>query len=81
MESLEPHHRDKFEEFKSITGIDNDSQDEKIVQLLTIHDFNLNNAISVYFDTGFDSIANSSGINVHDQDDSHLTHKIGRAHV
>lgn len=75
MESLEPHHRDKFEEFKSITGIDNDSQDEKIVQLLTIHDFNLNNAISVYFDTGFDSIANSSGINVHDQDDSHLTHR------
>ncbi|RCK56253.1 UBX domain-containing protein 2 [Candida viswanathii] len=75
MDALEPHHRDKFEEFKSITGIENDSDDDKIVQLLTIHDFNLNNAISTYFDSGFDSIGNSSSVNVHDEDDSHLTHR------
>lgn len=75
MDALESHHRDKFEEFKSITGIETDSDDDKIVQLLTVHDYNLNNAVSSYFDSGFDSIGNSSAVNMHDQDDSHLTHR------
>ncbi|KAL6450287.1 UBX2 UBX domain-containing protein 2 [Candida maltosa Xu316] len=80
MESLAPEHRDKFEDFKSITGISNDTDDEKIAQLLILNDYNLNNAISTYFDSGFDTIGASSAVNVHDEIDNNLTHRHNSNH-
>ncbi|EGW35774.1 uncharacterized protein SPAPADRAFT_64855 [Spathaspora passalidarum NRRL Y-27907] len=56
-------------QFKSITGIENDENDDKVLRLLVIHEYNLNNAISTYFDSGFEmaETANtySSGAQVH----------------
>ncbi|KAI5955025.1 hypothetical protein KGF54_001586 [Candida jiufengensis] len=58
-----------IDQFKLITGFESsessdtnegDDIDSKILRLLTIHDYNLNNSISTYFDTGFESIGNVS---------------------
>lgn len=58
---------DIISQFKSIAGLD-DSSDENIRNLLTVHNSDLNNAISSYFDTGFDSIQSSSGAQVHEEE-------------
>ncbi|KAG7666175.1 uncharacterized protein J8A68_000287 [[Candida] subhashii] len=60
-EELTNDQQESFIQFKSITGLlDSDNTDSgtdtKIIQLLTIQEFNLNNAISTYFDSGFDTI-------------------------
>ena len=85
MDSLSSDHKEKVDEFKSITGSSTDSEnDDKIIEFLTVHDFDLNNAISTYFDSGFDSIGNSSAINQHDEIDklrpidTHITTKMKR---
>lgn len=52
--------RDLIEQFRSITGLEGDS-DSNITDLLTVNGWNLNNSISIYFDTGFDLI--SAGVN------------------
>ncbi|CAH2353475.1 hypothetical protein CLIB1423_11S00518 [[Candida] railenensis] len=52
--------RDLIEQFRAVTGLAEDS-DANITDLLTVNGWNLNNSISVYFDTGFDSI--SAGVN------------------
>lgn len=76
MDSLSLDYREKVDQFKSITGSSTESEDDdKIIELLTVHDFDLNNAISTYFDSGFDSIGNSSAINQHDEIDNELTHR------
>ncbi|KAK6455298.1 secretion lowering protein [Scheffersomyces xylosifermentans] len=55
-DDLTAEQQDLFDQFKAISGIDNDENDEKVAQLLIVNEFNLNNAISHYFDTGFESI-------------------------
>lgn len=81
MDSLSSDHKEKVDEFKSITGSSTDSEnDDKIIEFLTVHDFDLNNAISTYFDSGFDSIGNSSAINQHDEIDNQVTHRHSHHH-
>lgn len=78
MEGLSEEKKHLLEEFKSITGLESD--DEKIISLLTINDFNLNNSISNYFDSGFDSLEtnqSTTGAEVLDTDNgvSQLRHR------
>lgn len=52
MDTLSEHHTQLVAEFKGITDTSEDDHD-KIIRLLDIHDWNLNNAILAYFDSGF----------------------------
>ncbi|KAI5965861.1 uncharacterized protein KGF55_001224 [Candida pseudojiufengensis] len=58
-----------IEQFKLIIGFEaNDDSgendiDSKITRLLTIHDYNLNNSISTYFDSQFETIESINSIN------------------
>lgn len=54
-----------IQEFKTIT---NSEDDENIKNLLTIHDWNLNNAIMTFFDTGFESVNQPQSIINHRHD-------------
>lgn len=46
-----------IEQFKAVTDISTDENDANITNLLRVHDYNVNNAISTYFDSGFTSVA------------------------
>lgn len=58
--SLDEHQQSLVDEFTLVSGLNDDNGDnsvqEKIVQLLTIYDWDLNNAVMNYFDSGFESI-------------------------
>lgn len=41
------------DEFKAISGVELDDDLSKVIQLLSVNDWNLNNAIGNYFDSGF----------------------------
>lgn len=45
-----------LQHFKLIAGISGDEDDDKVLQLLSFHNNDLNNAISVYFDSKFESL-------------------------
>lgn len=60
-----------FEQFKSISGVTGSDDDDKVRLLLTNHQYNLNNALSIYFDSGFDSLNQTSvttGADFHEDD-------------
>lgn len=59
MSELSSEHQELVDQFKAIAGLEDSENDNKVFQLLTINDFNLNNAISFYFDSGFESIEQS----------------------
>ncbi|MDC6270808.1 UBX domain-containing UAS family protein [Acetobacter pasteurianus] len=57
----DPVQSEAIEQFIAITGIESNGDiEEKVLRLLNVHDNNLNNAISTYFDTGFESIETAS---------------------
>ncbi|KAI3405482.2 hypothetical protein KGF56_001500 [Candida oxycetoniae] len=62
MTDLDHQDQDIFDQFVNVTGIANsdDEAKDKVRRLLTIHDYNLNNAVSTYFDTGFSSVEAAS---------------------
>lgn len=67
-------------QFEGITGLGPEEENDNIAKLLRINDWNLNNAISNYFDTKFDSVAShaaSSGFEAidNDENDAHLSHR------
>lgn len=75
MESLSEAQRSQYAEFTSITGIEvsDDETVAKVLALLDHHDYNLNNAVLAYFDTGLDlppppeiPLAESSGASTMD---------------
>ncbi|CAI5759199.1 unnamed protein product [Candida verbasci] len=73
MNQLTSEQQEKIDTFKAVSGIEDDENLENIINLLSINDFNLNNAISTYLDSGFESLGNtpiaegmSSSIDVHD---------------
>ncbi|EAZ63256.2 secretion lowering protein [Scheffersomyces stipitis CBS 6054] len=75
MSELSSEHQELVDQFKAIAGLEDSENDNKVFQLLTINDFNLNNAISFYFDSGFESIEQSrarAANNVHDEQQSEL---------
>ena len=51
---LTPEQQDLVTQFVSISGAEDDRQ--KVVSLLTVNNWDLNNALSSYFDHGFDVI-------------------------
>lgn len=60
-----------FEQFKNISGINGSENDDKLRLLLESHDYNLNNALSVYFDSGFESLNQASvttGVDFHEEE-------------
>ncbi|ODV78030.1 uncharacterized protein CANTADRAFT_7494 [Suhomyces tanzawaensis NRRL Y-17324] len=79
-----------IEQFKAITGLEGDEHDELASRLLSIHNNDLNNALSQYFDSGFDAIdlqsppdnsgvneaptAFTSGVEAHETEDIHRRH-------
>ncbi|KAK6200942.1 secretion lowering protein [Scheffersomyces amazonensis] len=75
-----------FNTFKAITGLadkeNNQEDDDNVITLLSINDFNVNNAINAFFESGFTSITErtrtpantfSSSVDVHDQDQHDTT--------
>lgn len=56
MDTLSPEQRAKFDEFVLITDVnlDEPGNADKSAALLSHHDFNLNNAVLAYFDSGLD---------------------------
>lgn len=56
MEGLSEAQRSQYAEFTSITGLEisDDETVAKVIGLLDHHDYNLNNAVLAYFDTGLD---------------------------
>lgn len=59
-----------IEQFKAVTDISSDDNDEDISNLLRVHDYNMNNAISTYFDSGFTSVSGSNRNEVRDSRES-----------
>ena len=57
---LTPEQQDLVTQFVSISGAEDDRQ--KVVSLLTVNNWDLNNALSSYFDHGFDVIDRISQI-------------------
>lgn len=50
------------QQFRDITGVDSSESSHQIVDLLTVNSWNLNNSISVYFDTGFELVELAGGV-------------------
>jgi UBX domain-containing protein 2 len=75
--------QDTLQQFRSIAGIESDADNEKIQQLLQVHDNDLNGALLVYFDSGFDTInqpsTSTTGAQIH-EDDNQL-HRRGHGDV
>ncbi|RLV91947.1 UBX domain-containing protein 2 [Spathaspora sp. JA1] len=73
---LSPEQQEAITQFKSIVGIEDNEQDDKVERLLVLHEYNLNNAISTYFDSGFEMAeSHSSGVQTHQEDDQFLHHR------
>ncbi|CAK7895020.1 hypothetical protein CAAN1_05S01156 [[Candida] anglica] len=53
---------EKIQQFRDITGLDSTSEADNVTNLLRINDWNLNNAVSIYFDSGFESITSNTGV-------------------
>lgn len=53
---------EKIQQFRDITGLDSTSEADNVTNLLRINDWNLNNAVSIYFDSGFELITSNTGV-------------------
>lgn len=56
---LPPDKQAQFDQFKLIVGLETPENDTKVAQLLDLHHYDLNNAISVYFDSQFETLGDT----------------------
>lgn len=80
LDELTDERRELVSQFQSITGLGPEEETENICRLLGINDWNLNNAISTYFDSKFASVQSqltSSGFESLEADSglAHLSHR------
>jgi len=73
--------QDTLEQFRAIAGIEDDADNEKVQQLLQVHDNDLNGALLVYFDSGFDTINQPSATGAQVHEDDNQLHRRGHGDV
>ncbi|KAK6461912.1 secretion lowering protein [Scheffersomyces coipomensis] len=57
IDQLTPAQSDTFHQFKLITGLtDNEDDNDNIISLLAFNEYNVNHAINAFFESGFDSL-------------------------